>query len=554
MFSGNRHFHLLKLLVLLPLMGQAGAVSAQYENIPASQLYQAEQQRYEHLKYFGFYASAMESWNYTEELAGFTNLTWIHVGTAAAQADAIAEILRRVQQAEEAGVQAVLSLEPFLFRNKKGEPRPDNEIEDFLVELRAQLEFAGLADTVAMLYPKDEPFREFVRERNPDFFEQYVTGDVYKDIHRDLKRVNSLIRLAFPETPLGVILSGYELHHKFFSIPENYDWVGFDCYDNLFKACDDKSFVQTYRHLLDHMQPHQQLMAVPETWASNENLHRVDWPQVLQSRLLHHYEIALNEPRFVAFIPFLWSFEAGELETPGLGLNQFGELYDFGLDDAGTAFIDLVKNIGLQVKDGTQQYPNLAWDETEQTRHRPPSNIRADLMSIDNSGVISAWAVDDGLPHKSLRLQVLVRNGDGQVVHKSRKVRTNVDDPALRAAGLIGNAFTGLHGFRYELPPELLAGSALENQTWSTVNGLQLELLVYPDGMGADGMGETAQLVITQPLSFGDQLHPSPAKPDLAHSPSKGITDGGIPPAAFARFRDAVQYSNESVNGTSLKR
>lgn len=504
------------LIALLSLTGWATGAYAQYENVPASQLYQTEADRYSHLKYFGFYASAMESWNYTEELASFTNLTWIHVGSATAQAEAVTEILRRVRQAELAGVQAVLSFEPFLFKNKKGELRPDKEIEDFLVELRAQLEFAGLADTVAMIYPKDEPFREFVREREPDFYEQYVTGEVYKDIHRDLERVNSLIKLAFPDTPLGVILSGYELHHKFFSIPENYDWVGFDCYDNLFRACDDKSFVQSYRHLLDHMQPHQQLMAVPETWATNENLHRVDWPNVLASRLLHHYEIALNEPRFVAFIPFLWSFDAGESATPGLGLNQFGQLYDLGLDDAGTAFVELVKDIGLQIKDGTWQYPNLAWDETEQNRYRPQSKVRADLMGISRSGVISAWAIDDGLPHKSLRVQVLVRNGDGQVVHKSRKLRSNVDDPDLRAPGLIGKAFTGLHGFRYQLPRELVAGSALANNNGSAAQGLQLELLVYADGMGPDGEDEQPPLELKQPLQSSNILEnqPVPAGPD----------------------------------------
>jgi hypothetical protein len=548
----NHFLHLpqsvLGLIALLSLAGWAAGANAQYENVPASQLYHTEADRYSHLKFFGFYASAMESWNYTEELAGFTNLTWIHVGSATAQAEAVSEILRRLRQAEQAGVQAVLSFEPFLFKNKQGEPRPDQEIEDFLVELRAQLEFAGLVDTVAMIYPKDEPFREFVRERDPDFYEQYVTGDVYKDIHRDLKRVNSLIKLAFPEKPLGVILSGYELHHKFFSIPENYDWVGFDCYDNLFRACDDKSFVQSYRHLLDHMQPHQQLMAVPETWATNENLHRYDWPGVLTSRLLHHYEIALNEPRFVAFIPFLWSFDAGEAETPGLGLNQFGQLYDLGLDDAGTAFVELVKAIGLQVKSGTQQYPNLAWDETEQSRYRPLSRVRADLMGISRSGVISAWAVDDGLLHKSLRVQVLVRNGDGQVVHKSRKLRSNVDDPALRASGLIGTAFTGLHGFRYQLPRELMTGSALASNGGSAAHGLQLELLVYADGIGPDGAGEQPALVISEPLSAGSQTQQLTIGPGFA----------GLPEGEFMPNVDSGtgrnQFSNESLKGTSRNR
>ena len=512
MLFRNRLFHLLKLLALLPLMAQASVVLAQYENIPASKLVQSEEDRYSHLKYFGFYASAMESWNYTEELSAFTNLTWIHVGSAATQASSILEIISRLREADKAGVQAVISLEPFLFTNKKGHPRPDSEIEDFLVELRTQMEFEGLADAVAMLYPKDEPFREFVKYRKPNFYEQYVTGEVYADIHRDLTRVNALIKLAFPDKPIGVILSGYELFHKFFSIPGNYDWVGFDCYDDLFRACDDKSFVQTYRHLLDHMQAHQQLIAVPETWAIKENLHTFDWPTVLSRRLLHHYEIALSEPRFVAFIPFLWSFDADQ-ETPGLGLNRFAELYDVGMDDAGTAFVELVTDIGLQIKAGTPRYPNLAWDETENSRYRPASSIRGEIMSISRKGVVSAWAIDQALPHKNLRVKVQVLNAEGQTIHKSHMLRTNVDDAALRQPGYFGKAFVGLHGFRYQLPDEIWRDSSLMA---STVNsqanrgdspGLRVELLVYGDGQGPDGMGAEQLQVYSLPMPGRNQLH-----------------------------------------------
>lgn len=544
------HFrHLFMLMVLLSPVGQAGLVHAQYENIPAGQLMENEQDRYSHLKYFGFYASAMESWNYTGALASFTNLTWIQVGTSAAQPEAIAEILRRLREADAAGVQAVLSVEPFMFKNNKGEPRPNAEIEDFLVELRTQLEFAGLVDTVAMIYPKDEPFREFVNARNPNFYEQYVSGDVYKDIHRDLKRVNAIIKLAFPDKPIGVILSGYELFHKFFSIPENYDWVGFDCYDNLFKACDDKSFVQTYRHLLDHMQPHQQLMAVPETWATNDNLHRLDWPVVLSSRLQHHYEIALSEPRFVAFIPFLWSFDA-ESATPGLGLNRFDELYNLGLDDAGTAFVDLVKDIGMQIKQGKPLYPNLAWGETENSRYRPASLVRGEFMSITRKGVISAWAMDEALPHKSLRMRVLVRDSNGRVVYKSQLLRSNVDDANLRSSKYFGKAFVGSHGFRYQLPTDLLRDNNLtgdiSNDTASDIQGMQVELLVYGDGLGTDGMGAEQLQSYTRTLPIGNQLMSVAPNPEFVLKDISQQADPQLQMTGPSRKPDFQQISVEN--------
>jgi len=460
-------------LVAMALFCSAGNALAQYAGVADSDVFRTDQRRYGHLQYFGFYASAMGHWNYTQELAPWTNLTWIHVGSAADEAGAIDAMVLRMQEAREAGVQAVLSIESFLFQNQRGDPRPEADIEDFLVELRARLEFEGLLETLLMIYPKDEPFREFVRYRDPSFIEQYVTGEVYEDIHRDLVQVNGAVKLVFPDTPIGVILSGYELHHRFFSIPENYDWVGFDCYDSLFRSCDDRSFVDHYRHLLNHMQPHQQLMAVPETWVENENMGRADWPELLERRFRHHYEMALNEPRFIAFIPFIWSFDA-EGDTPGLGLNRFVELFDGDGSNPGARFIDRVLRTGLEIKRGEARYPNMAWAETEDHPARPGDGVRGDIMSITREGVLSAWAFDDALPHKNLRVSVRVRDARGALIYKSRPERTFIDDPDLGHGDRIGRVFTGLHGYRHDLPPDLLhryGGQMLE-----------VELVVYEDG------------------------------------------------------------------------
>jgi hypothetical protein len=464
---------LFRYLVGIALACSAGSALAQYASVANEDVFRTDQRRYGHLQYFGFYASAMGHWNYTRELAPWTNLTWIHVGSAADEAGAIEAMVLRLREAHEAGVRAVLSIESFLFQNQRGDLRPEADIEDFLVELRARLEFENLLDTLLMIYPKDEPFREFVRYRDPNFIEQYITGEVYEDIHEVLLQANSLVKLVFPETPIGVILSGYELHHRFFSIPENYDWVGFDCYDNLFRSCDDRSFVDHYRRLLNYMQPHQQLMAVPETWVENENMSRTDWPEVLERRFRQHYEMALNEPRFVAFIPFIWSFDA-EGETPGLGLNRFVELFDGDGSNPGARFIDRVLRTGLEIKQGQHSYPNMAWAETEDHPARPSSGIRGDIMSITHEGVLSAWAFDDALPHKNLRVRVQVRDARGALIYKSRSERTFIHDGELSHGDRIGRSFTGLHGYRHDLPPDLLRRYGGQM--------LDVELVVYEDG------------------------------------------------------------------------
>jgi hypothetical protein len=431
---------------------------------------------YAHLEYFGFYASAMGRWNFTEELAPVTNLTWVHVGAGDSVEEATGKTINRLRQARDAGVQATLSLEHFLFLNKEGEPKPESEIEDFLVDLRARIEHENLLDHVAMLYPKDEPFREFVRHRDPPFHEQYITGEVYEEIHEDLVHVNRLIKLVFPDKPIGVILSGYELTHLFFSIPENYDWVGFDCYDDLYRSCDNRSFVRHYAHLLEHMQPHQRLIAVPETWALNEVLGRADWPDVLSSRLRHHYEIALSEPRFVAFVPFIWSFDA-DGDVPGLGLNRFAELFDDGVSDRGTAFVEEVMLIGQQIKEDRHAYPNMSWDETEDSRHRPASNIRGEIDRLSRGGRLSGWAINDALPHKNLRVQVLVRDARGRLIHESAPERTFVRKTTL-GDDEFGSRVTGLHGYRYQIPKRLL------HRNKGRV--LHVDLVIYADGDGMD--------------------------------------------------------------------
>jgi hypothetical protein len=450
---------------------------AQYASVAEDDLFRTDERRYGHLQYFGFYASAMAHWNFTEELAPFTNLTWIHVGSADDEAGAIDTMVERMRQARGAGVQAVLSLEPFLFANKRGDLRPDEDTEHFLVELRARLEHEELLDTLLMLYPKDEPVREFVRYRDPSFYDQYVTGEVYEDIYANLVHVNSLVKLVFPDKPIGVILSGYNLEHRFFSIPENYDWVGFDCYDNLFRGCDEQSFTHFYARLLDYMQPHQRLMAVPETWVQNEDQDRTDWPEVLMSRFRHHYEMALNEPRFIAFIPFIWSFEA-EGEVPGMGLDRFPEWFDDGVGNSGTAFMDQVIDVGLQIKHGEFEFPNMAWAETEDTPARPQQSVRGEIMSITQRGLVSAWAFDDALPHKNLRVQVLVRDVSGSLVHRSLPERTFVHDADLRHGDRIGRGFVGVHGYRYQIPHEVL----LRNSNQS----LQVELVTYLDGPASE--------------------------------------------------------------------
>ena len=77
--------------------------ASSYSDIDSESIYQSKDERYGHLEYVGFYASAMQHWNYTDALAPYTNLTWL----AVYDADTIVE---RIRQAEAAGVKVVLKV------------------------------------------------------------------------------------------------------------------------------------------------------------------------------------------------------------------------------------------------------------------------------------------------------------------------------------------------------------------------------------------------------------------------------------------------------------
>ena len=136
-------------MLLLAVTCGVTDVFAQYSVLPKEDSFRSAERRYGHVKYFGFYASAMDSWNFTKESAPFTNLTWIHVGSADDPAAATDKIIQRLREARNVGVQAVLSIEPFLFLNERGDLRSDSEITDFLVELRAHIEYEHLLDTLS---------------------------------------------------------------------------------------------------------------------------------------------------------------------------------------------------------------------------------------------------------------------------------------------------------------------------------------------------------------------------------------------------------------------
>jgi hypothetical protein len=188
--------------------------------------------------------------------------------------------------------------------------------------------------------------------------------------------------------------------------------------------------------------------------------------------------MALSEPRFVAFVPFLWSVEG--TNTPALGLKRFPALYDEAGADAASGFFERGLSIGLEVKERRWRYPNLAWEDTESHPARPAPGIQGEILSIDGQGRIHGRALDRALPHKNLRVQIVVRDRDGRLLHKSKPRRTDLREDLAVPDWPEDGVLLGTHGYLYALPQKLLHRHAGER--------LRIVQRTLPDGPRGRGV------------------------------------------------------------------
>ena len=283
--------------------------------------------------------------------------------------------------------------------------------------------------------------------------------------HQDLAQVNADVALLFPEFPRGVIFNHKEIVRDTFTLPDGYDWIGFDCYRSLYD-CNRRPFTALYSGLLAIMEEHQQLMAIPESWTRYSdyerkplettpayNRRKEEMIRTLYKRMRHHYEIALSEPRFIAFIPFLWSMEAreGQDRARGFGADQFLRRYPEG----GDRFDRLLQKIGREITTGKYRYPNMSNAQTEDSFWRPRNHYEADVLDVSDSGVISAWSFNHALPHKSLRMQVAISQ-EGEEIYSSTIKRSFILDRSLQSESDPDLPGLGIHGYRHSLPKALV--------------------------------------------------------------------------------------------------
>ncbi|MEH6588604.1 MAG: hypothetical protein V7746_00025 [Halioglobus sp.] len=449
--------------ILALLLTSPAALAKDYVDVPPELIYSSADERYSHLAYFGFFASAMRQWNFTEYLSPVTNVTWVELPK-------IEDVIIRVREAADNDVKVALHVQPFIFDTginlKPG-------YYQTLIELESRLAEEGLTEHIAMVYPIDEPF---LRASNS---ETNSRGKIYNQ----LLIINEELGDLFPGIPIGVIFNNKEVIRSNFKIPDGYGWIGFDCYENMYD-CKGAPFTHYYSVLLENMTEDQMLMAVPQTWVKYSDYEQADWePDFfyeerlktmvtdLKKRLRHHYEVALSEPRFVAFIPFIWSFEPapGKPQTAGFGADRFETMFVRG----GEEFVGVLLNIGELITSDNYGYPNLRRSQTEFSILRPPNRYAGKIIDLSETGIISAWSWNKTLAHKSLRMQVVVYQNEAEI-YRSGVRRSFILDDSLAFRTSPNLPVVGVHGYRSKLPPEIL-DEVIDN-------GADLTIRIYGDG------------------------------------------------------------------------
>lgn len=238
--------------------------------------------------YYGYYGDLALQF---EETKDHVNTVWIASWDRhpLSWADSV---FQRTAQASVAGKKIVIMMTNNTYIKGKFNHMVLLELEDLLTKLSG----TDYAESVVALYPQDEPDYAGISA------EEVVKGNAA--IRDTLSKFSK-----FKNLPLAVFYTGQETYPGI----ESYDWVGFDEYDAGARALGAK-----YNRMVERLRSDQRTMIIPggcDKWRQDPR------PFV---------DFALNNPRVVAVVPFIW-IDNADPSNPDVGLgirsNGLKELY-----------------------------------------------------------------------------------------------------------------------------------------------------------------------------------------------------------------------------------
>jgi F5/8 type C domain len=237
---------------------------------------------------FGYWGSSFRSppGDQTPDVASHSNLTFIHdAAWLDTGAVAVSRDLSRLQTAANHGVKAVLVLRG-LFFDTTGQLLPNYQARWNTYATAVAPQKAH----IAAFYPIDEP-------------------DSTAQMRNWLGTVNAAISAKFPNIPIAVIFNHAQVRPNLI-IPAGFDWIGFDCYGD-WNNCAGHSIPWYLSTLKSKLTTGQKLFLVPDVAIDHPKPAVADPPPlkeqlIIVNRLDRYYALALNEPRVIGLVPFMW--------------------------------------------------------------------------------------------------------------------------------------------------------------------------------------------------------------------------------------------------------
>ncbi len=255
-----------------------------------------------HLKYFGYYASAMEGagpGDYITETHQKMNANITMIAS-----NNLEYIKAKLILAKSLKMKVILSNQYFLL-DEKYNVRNDltewgklsNLIQEYIV---------GDDPTIVAFYPMDEPYS------NADY--RGVDNQFMKN---SLEKAGDIMKSYFPKTPLAVIFAASEIYKGDFSLPRNYDWFSFDLYGCWSSGQCKYGIKETYEVLGDKVaqlsdaESQKKLFVVADSYSAS-NRPDVYVQEGVKERAIHYFRLAQSNECFVMYMPFIYqSFPDG---------------------------------------------------------------------------------------------------------------------------------------------------------------------------------------------------------------------------------------------------
>lgn len=373
--------------------------------------------------HFGYYASAANNENYKVDLAamkGHANTSFVQLSWSSGSP--FGSMRDRILESRSHGMKSIVHVQPYFFQyGPKGEMtsilRPDH-MEQWGYFKEA---IKDLHDDILAIYIFDEPVAANDLTVPPHL------QLPHEEIYRNLTKVNEIVKKDLPNLPTVLVFGSTEVHAGMLMPPA--DWVGLDCYGNVYNCVDDRGrsmSIKAFHDILkSRMHPHQKIILFPQAFRWDKP--GSEWnisDEAVANQVDYYRKMVGEEPRVVGVFPYLW---------------QDSDIMGYKVH--GTSSLPITR---AKFQELASYLAALSQEPTQPNQDKVPEGYFDDVTS---DGLLTGWAVDMDAPDKSIDVHIYI-DGDFRTGKIIGSVQANIMRPDVNSSlGIKGN-----HGFAFQIP------------------------------------------------------------------------------------------------------